>query len=186
MKLIVGLGNPGKKYEDTRHNIGFEAVKAIGEELGVGNYKEKFQGLIGEANYNGEKVLLLMPTTFMNLSGNSIIEVLNFYKISAEEDILIIYDDMDLDLGKMRIREKGSAGGHNGMKSSISHLGNKFLRIKLGIGKAKDKEGTINHVLGNFSKEEKEDVQEIIKKSVQASLELIKGQNIQKIMAKFN
>ena len=114
MKLIVGLGNPGKEYENTRHNLGFMVIDKLAEELKVYDFKEKFKGLVGEANYKGEKILLLKPQTYMNLSGDSIIQILNFYKIDPETEMIVIYDDMSLPVGKLRIREKGSAGGHNG------------------------------------------------------------------------
>ena len=138
MKLIVGLGNPGNKYEKTRHNIGFEVISKLQEELNIVGEKDKFQGLLSEKNIDGEKVLFLKPQTFMNLSGNSIIEVINFYKLNPKTDLVVIYDDMDLPVGKLRVKEKGSSGGHNGIKSIISHLGDEFLRIKCGIGKPKD------------------------------------------------
>ncbi|OQY07265.1 MAG: aminoacyl-tRNA hydrolase [Fusobacteriia bacterium 4572_132] len=185
MKLIVGLGNPGKKYENTRHNIGFEVIKRFSKRLGFEVIKEKFQGEIIVGRYKEEKVLLLMPQTFMNLSGNSIIEVINFYKISID-DIVVIYDDMDLPLGKMRIRLKGSAGGHNGIKSIISHIGEEFIRIKSGIGKAREGQDTINFVLGRFEKEENEEVNTMIDKITEVLFEILENKKIEKIMNKYN
>ena len=158
MKLIVGLGNPGNQYENTRHNIGFDTVTALADKIGVTSFKSKFQGRVGEGSYNGEKAVILMPHTFMNLSGNSLIEAVKFYKIEPEKDVIVVYDDMDLDLGKIRIKEKGSSGGHNGVKSIISHIGDKFVRVKCGIGKPESKEQVVNYVLSKFAKGEKKDI----------------------------
>lgn len=184
MKLIVGLGNPGSKYEKTRHNIGFEVINSLQKDLGITNEKEKFQGLISEKNIDGEKVLFLKPQTFMNLSGNSIIEVINFYKLNPKTDLVVIYDDMDLPVGKLRVKEKGSSGGHNGIKSIISHLGDEFLRIKCGIGKPKD--NTIDFVLGQFSKSEQEEVTLMIDNASKCACDIIKDVELSKIMQKYN
>ncbi len=186
MKLVVGLGNPGDKYEKTRHNIGFEVVEALASELKVPGFREKFQGLIGEAYVKDEKVFLLKPQTYMNLSGNSIAEVINFYKLDPKEDLIVIYDDMDLDLGRIKIKKKGSAGGHNGIKSIISHLGEEFIRVKCGIGKAKSREETVNFVLGKFSKEERDLADELIEKAVKASVSLATAKSIDRVIEKFN
>lgn len=185
MKLVVGLGNPGDKYAKTRHNIGFEVVKALAEEMNAGNFKTKFQGNIAEANYKGEKVLILTPQTFMNLSGNSVIEVCKFYKIDPS-DVIVIYDDMDIPFSKIRIRPTGSAGGHNGMKSIISHIGKDFLRVRCGIGKPVVKMETINFVLGKFSKESEKEVQSMINLSIDAIKSMCNGDAIEKVMTKFN
>lgn len=186
MKLIIGLGNPGKEYKDTRHNIGFAAIKKFAENIGVSNFKNKFKGIIGEINYKGEKIILLQPQTFMNLSGNSVVEVVKFYKINPEEDIIVVYDDMDLDVGKLRIRLKGSAGGHNGIKSIISHIGDKFPRIKVGIGKAKNKKETVNYVLGRFGKSEREEIDNSLDVISKILDEFITVENLEKIMCKYN
>ncbi len=186
MKLIVGLGNPGDKYEKTRHNIGFEVIDALAEELEISNFREKFQGLVGEAYVKEDKVLLLKPQTYMNLSGNSIAEVIKFYKIDPVEDLVVVYDDMDLDLGRLKIKKKGSAGGHNGIKSIISHLGGEFIRIKCGIGKAKSREETVNFVLGKFSKEERELADELVEKACKASKSIITAKSIDRVIEKFN
>lgn len=184
MKLIVGLGNPGKKYENTRHNIGFMVIDSLKKELGILGENSKFQGLISEKNINGEKFLFLKPQTFMNLSGNSIVEAVNFYKLDIKKDVFIIYDDMDLELGRLRVKEKGSAGGHNGMKSIISYLGSEFIRIRCGIGGAKY--NVIDHVIGAFDKDEQELVNEMIKKCVECLLDVINLDKIEKIMQKYN
>ncbi|MEE1280610.1 MAG: aminoacyl-tRNA hydrolase [Oscillospiraceae bacterium] len=133
--IIVGLGNPGAKYAITRHNVGFNAIDHIADKLGVSISKLKFEGLFCHAEMGGKKVLLLKPQTFMNDSGRSLVQFSKFYKVPAE-NIIVIFDDVSLDVGKMRIRKKGSAGGHNGIKSIISHLGSdNFPRIKIGVGK---------------------------------------------------
>lgn len=184
MKLVVGLGNPGSKYEKTRHNIGFEVINFLQKEMGILNEREKFQGLISEKNIDGEKVLFLKPQTFMNLSGNSIIEVIQFYKIDPKKDLIVIYDDMDLPMGKIRVKEKGSSGGHNGIKSIISHVGEEFLRVKCGIGRGKD--NTIDFVLGEFSKAEQDDLNNMIRNSSDCVQDMIKNTELSKIMQKYN
>ncbi|WP_319369818.1 aminoacyl-tRNA hydrolase [uncultured Ilyobacter sp.] len=186
MKLIVGLGNPGEKYSKTRHNIGFDVIDMLAEDLKISVFREKFQGLIGEAVVKDEKVFLLKPQTFMNLSGNSINEVLKFYKINPAEDLIVIYDDMDLDLGKLKIRVKGSPGGHNGIKSIVSHIGENFIRLKCGIGKAKSREETVHFVLGRFSKEESEDAESMILDASKAAQSLITAKDISRVMQKYN
>lgn len=133
--IIVGLGNPGAKYATTRHNVGFNAIDHIAKKIGADINKLKFEGLYCQAQIDGKKVLLLKPQTYMNDSGRSLSQFSSFYKIPAE-NIIVIFDDVSLDVGKMRIREKGSAGGHNGIKSIISHLGSEnFPRVKIGVGK---------------------------------------------------
>ena len=184
MKLVVGLGNPGDKYAKTRHNIGFEVINKLQKDLNIIGEKDKFQGLLSEKNIDGEKVLFLKPQTFMNLSGNSIAAVVNFYKIDAKNDMIVIYDDMDLPVGKLRVKEKGSSGGHNGIKSIISHLGDEFLRIKCGIGKSKD--DTIDFVLGQFDKSEQKVVDKMIKNAADCALDLIRDVELGRIMQKYN
>lgn len=184
MKLVVGLGNPGDKYAKTRHNIGFEVINKLQKDLNIIGEKDKFQGLLSEKNIDGEKVLFLKPQTFMNLSGNSIAAVVNFYKIDAKSDMIVIYDDMDLPVGKLRVKEKGSSGGHNGIKSIISHLGDEFLRIKCGIGKSKD--DTIDFVLGQFDKSEQEIVDKMLENASDCALDLIRDIELGRIMQKYN
>lgn len=186
MKLIVGLGNPGKQYENTRHNIGFMVIDEIIKKISFNNPKEKFKGLLVEGNYNNEKLFLLKPLTYMNLSGESIFEVIKFYKLDAEKDVIIIYDDMSMDFGKLRIRDKGSAGGHNGIKSVISHLGDSFIRIKVGIGGARSDDKIIDHVIGKFSKEEGKELSSIIKHVSEMALLLAKGEKKDKVLQKSN
>ena len=158
MFLIVGLGNPGKEYDGTRHNIGFAAVDYIADKYNIELNRIKFKGVFGEGFIDGKKVILLKPTTYMNLSGESIREVINFYKISNEE-VIVIYDDISLEVGRLRIREKGSHGGHNGIKSIIANLGTDvFPRVKIGVGAPKG--NLVSHVLGKFREDEIEILRE--------------------------
>lgn len=154
MFVIAGLGNPGREYVGTKHNVGFEVIDKLAQEYTIHVTKFKQKGLIGDGSIKGEKVLLLKPLTYMNLSGESIREVLKFYKIPIEK-LIVIYDDTSLPVGATRIREKGSAGGHNGMKSIISQLGtNEFLRVKVGIGEKPNGWDLADYVLSRFSKDD--------------------------------
>ena len=183
MFLIVGLGNPGKEYDGTRHNIGFAAIDYIADKYNIELNRIKFKGVFGEGLINGKKVILLKPTTYMNLSGESIREVVNFYKISNEE-IIVIYDDISLEVGRIRIREKGSHGGHNGIKSIIANLGTDvFPRVKIGVGAPKG--NLVSHVLGKFSDEEVEILRESIKASSDAT-SIIISNNTKEAMNKLN
>lgn len=183
MFLIVGLGNPGKEYENTRHNIGFEVIDYIANKYNIELNRVKFKGVYGEGFIQNKKVILLKPTTYMNLSGESIREVINFYKLT-EEDVIVLYDDISLEVGRIRIREKGSAGGHNGIKSIIANLSTDvFPRIKIGVGQPKG--DLVSHVLGKFSKDE----QEVLKESLEASasaVEIIIKENAKEAMNKLN
>lgn len=189
-QLIVGLGNPGSKYEQTRHNIGFMAVDALARRWQIGlSENRKFQGLFGEGlAVSGGKVRLLKPLTYMNLSGQSIRSVTDWYKLSPDS-VLVIYDDMDLPLGKIRLRLSGSAGGHNGMKSTIAHLNtDKFPRLRVGIGKPptpKEDKDPISHVLGRFSGGETQLVSEVIQ-LVSDAVELSLKQGVEKAMNLYN
>lgn len=189
-QLIVGLGNPGTKYEQTRHNIGFMAVDALARRWQISlSENRKFQGLFGEGlAVSTGKIRLLKPLTYMNLSGQSIRSVTDWYKLSPES-VLVIYDDMDLPLGKIRLRLSGSAGGHNGMKSAIAHLNtDKFPRLRVGIGKpatpTEDKD-SISHVLGRFSSGETQLMSEVIQ-LVADAVELSLRQGVEKAMSLYN
>lgn len=183
MFLIVGLGNPGKEYDNTRHNIGFEVVDYIAHKYNIELNRVKFKGIYGEGFIANKKVILLKPTTYMNLSGDSIREVMNFYKL-AEGEVIVLYDDISLGIGRLRIREKGSAGGHNGIKSIITNLSTDiFPRIKIGVGQPKG--DLVSHVLGKFNKDE----QEILKESMEASalaVEIILKEDTKEAMNKLN
>ncbi len=184
MKLFVGLGNPGKQYEQTRHNIGFMVVEQLAKKNDVSLDKAKFNGLFGSGVIHSEKVILCKPLTYMNISGECIRPLVDYYQIETN-DIYVIYDDLDLPFGKLRLREKGSAGGHNGMKSLIHHLGTQqFNRIRIGIGRSKF-QGVSDHVLSKFNEEENTHIQEAIQHSVSACEEAVNSPFIQ-IMNKFN
>lgn len=182
MYAIVGLGNPGKEYENTRHNAGYDALDYISKKYNIDINRIKFKGIVGEGFIEGKKVMLLKPTTYMNLSGESVRELMDFYKLSHEE-IIIIYDDISLEVGRLRIRTKGSAGGHNGIKSIISHCGDVFPRIKIGVGQP-DK-NLVNHVLGKFSKEDRDLMEKSLEAASDAAVSIIK-EGIQGAMNKFN
>ena len=185
MKLIVGLGNPGKKYEGTKHNVGFEVIDKAADKYNISVTKVKHKGLIGDGNISGEKVLLLKPQTYMNLSGESVKEVMTFYKIDAK-DVIVIYDDTSLPVGATRIREKGSAGGHNGIKNIIAHLGtDSFPRIKVGIGEKPNGWELADYVLSRFSKDD-EPLIESGKDRALTALEIMLKDGIAKAMNQTN
>lgn len=184
MKLIVGLGNPGKEYEKTRHNIGFMAINNFLKENNLDLNKTKFNGKYTETNIKGEKVILLEPQKYMNLSGEVIRDFVKFYKIDIK-DILIISDDLDMECGKIRLREKGSSGGHNGLKNIELHLNtNEYKRLKIGVGNNKKIE-TKDYVLGKFSKEDFEKIVDSIKLSKDIIEDFIDSDFIS-LMSKYN
>lgn len=185
MYLVVGLGNPGEEYKKTRHNMGFNAIDMLCEKYGIEIKKEKFQGKYECSTIEQEKVILLKPQTYMNLSGESIRQFVNFYKIEPDK-IIIIYDDMDINPGTIKIRKKGSAGGHNGMKSIIQNLGTEeFPRIRIGIGRPTKEEDQINYVIGQISNEEQEKLKIGVEKAQEAVIEILKN-GIDKAMNKLN
>ena len=164
MFVIVGLGNPDKKYEATRHNIGFDVIDAIADKYNINVKDKKHKALVGSGVIEGMKVLLVKPLTYMNLSGESVAEVMNFYKLDPEEDMLVIFDDISLAPGNIRIRKKGSAGGHNGIKNIIAMTGTQnFMRIKVGVGEKPAGWDLADHVLGRFDKEDRVKVDDAIK-----------------------
>ena len=175
MKLIVGLGNPGKQYEFTRHNAGFLCLDYLAAKHNIKVNKIKFKSLVGEGNIGGEKVILLKPTTFMNLSGEAVVQAASFYKIDVS-DIIVVYDDISLPVGALRIREKGSAGGHNGMKNIIYLLGkDNFPRIRLGVG-SNGQRDLADYVLGKFSKEEMKGFSASVEDAADAIGYMLKGE----------
>ena len=183
MYLVVGLGNPGDEYRNTRHNVGFDVIDLMAGKYNVSVNRIKYKGMCGEINISGEKVILLKPSTYMNLSGESVREASSFYKI-PNENIIIIYDDISLDAGKLRIRSKGSAGGHNGVKSIISNISSDiFPRIKIGIGQPQ--KALIPHVLGRFSKEDRVLVEKTFEASIKA-VETIIAKGCTEAMNGFN
>lgn len=182
--IIVGLGNPGKKYENTRHNMGFIAVDLIAEEYGIKVDKLKFKALVGEGRIAGQKVVLVKPQTFMNLSGQSVTEIMNFYKEDIE-NLIVIYDDIDIPTGSIRLRKKGSAGTHNGMRNIVYLLGDDgFPRIRVGIG-SETKVDLINYVVGGVSKKEKDLLEDALTKAAKAAVCIIE-KGIDKAMNEYN
>ena len=156
MYIIVGLGNPTKEYQNTRHNIGFDVIDTLAERFSITVLEKKHKALIGKGIINGEKVILAKPQTYMNLSGESVRELIDYYKVEEETELIVIYDDISLDVGQLRIRKKGSAGGHNGIKNIIQHLGHDvFPRIKMGVGEKPKGYDLADYVLGHFKKEER-------------------------------
>ncbi|AIS53427.1 peptidyl-tRNA hydrolase Pth [Thermoanaerobacter kivui] len=183
MYIIAGLGNPGKEYEGTRHNVGFMVIDELAKKLNIDVGKLKFKSLIGEGNYKGEKIVLQKPQTFMNLSGEALYDIVNFYKIPLK-NVIVIYDDKDLDVGKIRIRRKGSSGGHNGMNSIIYLLNSEdFPRVRIGIGKPEN--DLVSYVMGKFNEYEKKLIDEAIIKAADAVIDIIEN-GIEHAMSKFN
>ncbi|PAB57641.1 aminoacyl-tRNA hydrolase [Anaeromicrobium sediminis] len=184
MYVIVGLGNPGKEYNKTRHNVGFDVIDKIAENNNIDINKVKHKAVIGQGRINNEKVMLVKPITYMNLSGRSLKEIVDYYKVDISK-IIVIYDDIDTEVGKMRIRMKGSAGTHNGMKSIIYELvSDKFPRIRIGIGKPEYGK-LADFVLGKFSKEQQPLIEEIIDKAAD-SVEFIIKDGIDLAMNRYN
>ena len=186
MFLIAGLGNPDKKYEKTRHNIGFDTVDALAEKYNISITEKKHKALCGSGVIEGVKVILAKPQTYMNLSGEAVRELINYYKMDAETELVVIYDDIDLDPGQIRIRKKGSAGGHNGIKNIIAQLGTQnFYRIKVGVGAKPKGWDLADYVLGRFDKDERVLVDEAIKEAADA-VELILAEGIETAMNRYN
>lgn len=175
MFIIAGLGNPDRKYAGTRHNIGFDVVTKLSDRYEIPLNKKGFKSLYGTGVIEGNKVLLMKPMTYMNLSGEAVSEVVNFYKIEEKTELLIIQDDIDLEVGSLRIRIKGSAGGHNGIKSIISHLGgNEFIRLKIGVGGKPEGKDLAYHVLSGFAKEDEPLVRKVLDEAAAALLCIMK------------
>lgn len=186
MFLIVGLGNPEKKYDKTRHNIGFDTIDALADKYNISMNEKKHKALCGTGVIDGVKVLLAKPQTYMNLSGDSVAEIVNFYKIDPEEEMIVIFDDISLAPGNIRVRKKGSAGGHNGIKSIIARTGTQnFMRIKVGVGEKPAGWDLADHVLGHFSKEDRALVEDAIKDAEAAAVLMMQGQ-VDKAMNDFN
>jgi PTH1 family peptidyl-tRNA hydrolase len=168
MYIIVGLGNPTKEYQATRHNVGWDAITRIADDYRIALDLKKHKAICGKGFIEGEKVVLAQPTTYMNLSGESVRELMDFYKVTPEE-IIVIYDDISLDVGQLRIRKQGSAGGHNGIKSIIAHLGtDTFPRIKVGVGDKPKGWDLADYVLSRFHEEEQATIREALKNSSEA------------------
>lgn len=186
MYIIVGLGNPDKQYQGTRHNVGFDVIDTIADKYNITMDIKKHRAFVGKGIIEGQKVILAKPQTYMNLSGESVRSLVDFYKVDPEVEVLIIYDDVSLDVGQLRIRKKGSAGGHNGIKSIISHLGtNVFPRIKVGVGEKPKEYDLADYVLGKFSKAEQELMRDGYKDATDA-VALIVQDNMDKAMNDYN
>lgn len=186
MFVIAGLGNPKKEYDNTRHNIGFAFIDALAEKYSISVVDVKHKALTGKGIINGQKVILVKPLTFMNLSGESIRPISDYYKIDTAKELIVISDDISLPPGQIRIRKKGSAGGHNGLKNIIQHLGNEeFQRIRIGVGEKPKGYDLADYVLGHFSKEEQPLMQEGIKRAMEAAAMMLEG-DIDRAMNEFN
>jgi PTH1 family peptidyl-tRNA hydrolase len=186
MYIIAGLGNPDKKYEKTRHNVGFDVIDALAEKYHIDVKEKKHKGLCGSGWIGGQKVLLLKPQTYMNLSGESIEAALSFYKLDAETQLLVIYDDISLAPGRIRVRAKGSAGGHNGIKNVIAMTGTQnFARIKVGVGEKPEGWDLVDYVLGRFSDEDRKLVEEAFSDAILAA-ERILEDDLAGAMNEFN
>ena len=169
MYIIAGLGNPTLKYDKTRHNIGFDTIDALADRLSININTAKHKALCGTGIIGGEKVLLLKPQTFMNLSGEAVIDALNFYKCDPASELIVIYDDISMEPGRLRLRQKGSAGGHNGIKNIINHIGSEnFRRIKIGVGHKPDGWDLADYVLGRFSPSDRKLMDEAVLKACDA------------------
>lgn len=185
MKIIIGLGNPGRDYENSRHNVGFLAIDEIAEKHGITLNENRLKGMMGKGVIEGEKVFLVKPVTFMNNSGECVRAIIDFYKLTAD-DVIIIYDDVDLEPGQLRIREHGSAGSHNGMKSIIKHLGTEaFVRIRVGVGAKPEGWDLADYVLAKLTGETGDATKTGIKKAAEA-LDVILKKGISDAMNEFN
>lgn len=186
MYLIVGLGNPTKQYEKTRHNIGFDVMDAIADKYNISISEKKHKALYGKGVIEGVKVVLAKPQTFMNLSGESVAELLNYYKMDPETEMIVIFDDISLAPGNIRIRKKGSAGGHNGIKNIIALTGTQnFMRIKVGVGEKPKGWDLADYVLGRFEDADRQKVEEAISNAVEAAVMMINGE-VDKAMNDYN
>ncbi len=184
MKLIIGLGNPGKEYENTRHNAGFKFIDKFAESKNLKINQQKFSGLYTDFNYNGEKIILLKPQKYMNLSGEVVKDFMNFYKINSN-DILVICDDLDTELGKIKIKYKGSSGGHNGLKNIENNINtNEYKRIKIGISNDK-KADRINYVIGKMPKADLSKLNEVIDKAPEILTDYL-NMTFDNLMNKYN
>lgn len=185
MFVFAGLGNMGSKYERTRHNVGFDTIDFLAVQYRINNFKSKHKSLIADGVIQGQKALLVKPQTYMNNSGEAIREIIDYYKV-PHENLVVIYDDADLDIGRLRIRAKGSSGTHNGMRSILSHVKTEdFPRIRIGIGKAPDKMGLADFVLSRFSDEERKLVNVAIENAARAAVTMVCA-SVEIAMSKYN
>ena len=186
MFLVVGLGNPGDKYEGTRHNVGFEVIDVLSKDFGIAVTHSEHKGLVGKGVIEGHKVILVKPQTFMNLSGECVRELLDYYDIDPMTQMVVISDDVTLSTGNIRIRKKGSAGGHNGLKNIIAHTGTtEFTRVRVGVGEVPHQGDMINHVLGRYDTKDRERVDYSFSKAKGAVLDFL-NDDIDGAMNKYN
>ena len=185
MKLIVGLGNPGGEYDETRHNIGFQVIDELKQQFSHAVFDKKFKGLVARARIGGEDAVLLKPMTYMNLSGESVGPAAGFYK-SPPEDIIVVHDELDIEPGRIKLKKGGGHGGHNGLKSLVKHLPNaNFTRVRLGIGRPPPRWETANYVLGKFTKQEQPVIEEVIRSATKA-VEVILEEGLSSAMKEYN
>lgn len=186
MYVIVGLGNPGREYQNTRHNIGFDVIEALADVAGISVIERKHKAIIGKGVLDGQRVILVKPQTYMNLSGESVRDVIDYYKLDATQDLIVVSDDTSLDVGNIRVRKKGSAGGHNGLKNIIAHLGHDtFMRVKMGVGEKPKGYDLADYVLGHFTGDERKVMDEAAKTAVEAIRMMMSG-DIDRAMNQFN
>lgn len=186
MYIIVGLGNPGRQFENTRHNIGFRCIDRLAEKYNISVLECKHRALIGKGYIEGQKVILAKPQTFMNLSGESVRDILNFYKVEPDTQLIVVYDDISLAVGALRIRKKGSAGGHNGIKNIIAQTGTDiFKRIKIGVGEKPKGYDLADYVLGHFTQAENEEMDAACDRAVEA-ISLLVQEEVDTAMNRFN
>lgn len=186
MYIIVGLGNPGRDYTNTRHNIGFDVIDTLADVVGISVIEKKHKAIIGKGVLDGQKVILVKPQTYMNLSGESVRDIIDYYKVDEEQELIVVSDDTSLDVGSIRIRKKGSAGGHNGLKNIIAHLGHDtFMRVKMGVGEKPKGYDLADYVLGHFSSGERKLMDEAAKTAVEAIRMMMAG-DVDKAMNQFN
>ena len=186
MYIIAGLGNPKREYDNTRHNIGFALIDALADQYNISVMDMKHKALTGKGMINGQKVILVKPLTFMNLSGESIRPIVDYYKIDVSTELIVISDDISLPPGQIRVRKKGSAGGHNGLKNIIQHLGSEeFQRIRIGVGEKPKGYDLADYVLGHFSKEEQPLIKEGVEKAMKAAAMMLEG-DVDRAMNEFN
>ena len=186
MYIIAGLGNPGKEYINTRHNVGFSVIDMISDKYNIPVIEKKMKALIGKGMINGQKVLLVKPQTYMNLSGESLREIIDYYKIDIGSEVIVIYDDIALPVGSLRIRPKGSAGGHNGIKNIILHLHSEnFLRVRVGVGEKPPKMDLADYVLGHFSPDEGKAEKEAFERAV-AAVSMLIDDKLEEAMNQYN
>ena len=186
MFIIVGLGNPGKDYTNTRHNVGFDVIDALADIAGISVIEKKHKAIIGKGVLDGQKVILAKPQTYMNLSGESVREIIDYYKVDEEQELIVISDDISLDVGNIRVRKKGSAGGHNGLKNIIAHLGHDtFMRVKMGVGEKPKGYDLADYVLGHFTADERKVMNDAAKTATEA-IRLMMAGDVDKAMNQYN